>query len=228
MSAAARCASRPRRATSTARRRTTRHEPGPARRRRRPTWTATTKMNFEGAPSTTRPGIVVYGDDDNFTKFGRIARTPRSARREVRVHPRERGRAAQRRGADSTANIAGGLPGRLLGAARYDGTNVTGQYSTGRDERGPDVGRACAAPGGRQIGVFSFGNTATDAAPVAAFDSFRSTVRRSERAELRRRVRRREPRQGSLERDRPRHAGRVRGGRWRVHDHHVAGRHLHR
>ena len=36
-------------------------------------WEAVTKLNFEGTAQYHQAGIMVYGDDDNFTKFGRIA-----------------------------------------------------------------------------------------------------------------------------------------------------------
>ena len=65
--------------------------------RRRVAWAAIAKLNFEGTAQYHQAGIMVYGDDDNFTKFGRIAHT-RGRRREVRVHLREqRRRRATRR-----------------------------------------------------------------------------------------------------------------------------------
>ena len=62
-------------------------------------WTAMAKVNFEGTAQYQQAGIMVYGDDENFTKFGRIAHSASTAtRREVRVHLREQRRRAQRGG----------------------------------------------------------------------------------------------------------------------------------
>src|SRR5918999_302127 len=38
-------------------------------------WTATTKLNFEAAAQYQQAGLIVRGDDDNYTKLGRIAHT---------------------------------------------------------------------------------------------------------------------------------------------------------
>ena len=43
---------------------------------------ATTKLNFEGTAQYQQAGIMVYGDDDNFVKFGRIAHSASTASEE--------------------------------------------------------------------------------------------------------------------------------------------------
>ena len=62
-------------------------------------WTFTTKLNFKGLVQYQQGGIMVYGDDDNYTKFDRVSTNGATATRgrEVRVHQRGRGHAAQRR-----------------------------------------------------------------------------------------------------------------------------------
>src|SRR6185436_17296922 len=53
----------------------------------------------------------------------------------------------------------------------YDGTNITGAYSTDGTTWTP-VGRAAPLPAGAKIGMFAFNNAAV-ASPVADFDWFR-------------------------------------------------------
>ena len=36
-------------------------------------WTAVAKLDYEGTTQYHQAGIMVYGDDDNFIKFGRLA-----------------------------------------------------------------------------------------------------------------------------------------------------------
>ena len=92
-------------------------------------WTATAKVNFEGLTQYQQAGIVVYGDDDDYLKLGRIAHTTARVTRSSSSSTRTAG-TPRNDAADSTAEHRGGLPGRLLGAATSDGTNVTGWYST--------------------------------------------------------------------------------------------------
>ena len=56
-------------------------------------WTATTKLNFEGSGQYHQAGIMVYGDDDNFTKFGRIAHSAAGDEKFEFINEVERGRA---------------------------------------------------------------------------------------------------------------------------------------
>ena len=80
-------------------------------------WVATTKVNFQGPIQYQQAGMVVYGNDDNFTKFGRIATIRDAAGDEKFEFINENtGRRATRR-PDSTANLAGGVPEGLLAPA---------------------------------------------------------------------------------------------------------------
>ena len=134
---------------------------------------ATAKLNFEGTTQYHQAGIMVYGDDDNFTKFGRIAHT-HGRRREVRVHQRgQRGRRATT-AADSTANIPADFPDDFWLRLTSDGTNVIGHYST--DGTDVDPGRASGgAAGERQDRPVRVLATTARGNPVAAFDSFTLT-----------------------------------------------------
>ena len=126
-SAAARCASRPQPGDIYGRRRNNaknlvmRDAPdGP--------WVATTKMNFKGAAQYHQAGIVVYGNDDNFTKFGRIATNAAgSALAEKFEFIYENAGTPRNDAADSTANLAGGRSRTTTGCgSRPTGRNITG------------------------------------------------------------------------------------------------------
>jgi PKD repeat protein/plastocyanin len=135
-------------------------------------WTATAKINFEGVAQYQQAGIMVYGDDDNLVKLGRIAHTTAGDEKFEFIH--EAAAVPDNTAADSTANIAANFPDDYWVQLRYDGTSLTGWYS-------PDgttytqAGRAWPLPTGARVGFFAFGNTATSTAPEAAFDSFRIT-----------------------------------------------------
>ena len=135
-------------------------------------WTATAKVNFEGLTQYQQAGIVVYGGDDDYLKLGRIAHTTAGDEKFEYIH--EAAGTPDNTAADSTPNIAADFPDDYWVQLRYDGTNVTGWYSTD-GSNWTQAGRAWPLPANARIGVFSFGNTATTAAPEAAFDSFRIT-----------------------------------------------------
>ena len=135
-------------------------------------WTATAKVNFEALAQYQQAGIIVYGGDDDYLKLGRIAHTTAGDEKFEYIH--EAAGTPDNTTADSTANIAADFPDDYWVQLRYDGTNVTGWYSTD-GSNWTQAGRAWPLPANARIGVFSFGNTATTAAPEAAFDSFRIT-----------------------------------------------------
>ena len=175
-------------------------------------WEAVAKLNFEGTAQYHQAGIMIYGNDDNFTKFGRIAHS--GAGDEKFEFINEINAVARNEAADSTANIAADFPDDFWVRLTSDGTNVVGHYST-NGSTWTAVGRPAALPADAKIGLFAFYNEGVGI-PVAAFDSFtltgdrrrwrRGRRRYAGRPELRRRVRQRHARQDALERDRPRHA----------------------
>jgi len=129
---------------------------------------ATAKLNFEGTAQYHQAGIMVYGDDANFTKFGRIAHT--TAGDEKFEFINEVNSVARNEAADSTGNIAADFPDDVWVRLTSDGTNVVGHYSTDGSTWTP-VGRPAALPANARIGMFAFSNDGTGN-PVAAFDSF--------------------------------------------------------
>ena len=176
-------------------------------------WTATAKINFEGSAQYHQAGIM------------RLRR--RRQLHEVRPHRPTRGSALTRSSssstrtrarrattrADSTANLAGGLPGRLLGPdhVRRDATSPASTRPTGPTGPTSAARRRC-----RRTPRSACSRSATTATgnPVAAFDSFTLTTGRRRRPagpSFDDEFDGATPRQGPLERDRARHAGRVRG-----------------
>ena len=134
-------------------------------------WEAATKLNFKGTAQYHQAGMIVYGDDDNFTKFGRIAHTT-DGRREVRVHLRERRRRRATTRPTRPPTWRRDFPDDFFLRITSDGTNITGAYSTDGDQL--DARRAARAAARRTRGsACSRSPTTAATAPEAAFDSFR-------------------------------------------------------
>ena len=132
-------------------------------------WTATTKVAFKGTTQYHQAGMILYLDDGNFVKFGRIAHSTAGDEKfefiqEVAGTPRNEA-------ADSTGNVPAGFPNDYYLRMTSDGTNVTGAYSTDGTTWTP-VGRPAAIPADAKLGMFAFSNAASTA-PVADFDWFR-------------------------------------------------------
>ena len=89
---------------------------------------------------------MVYGDDDNFTKFGRIAHS--AAGDEKFEFINEINAVARNEAADSTANIPADFPDDFWVRLTSDGTNVVGHYST--DGTTWTAGRASGGAAGRR------------------------------------------------------------------------------
>ena len=134
-------------------------------------WVATAKLNFEGTAQYHQAGIMVYNDDNNFTKFGRIAHS--AAGDEKFEFINEVNAVARNEAADSTANIPTDFPDDFYVRLTSDGTNVVGHYSTDGTTWTP-VGRPAAIPANAKIGLFAFSNDGVGN-PVAAFDRFTLT-----------------------------------------------------
>jgi PKD repeat protein len=137
-------------------------------------WSATTKIDFVGAAQYHQAGLIVYGDDDNFTKFGRLTtNTAGSTHAEKFEFIYENAGSPRNDAADSTANLAADFPDDYYLRIESDGTNITGAYSIDGTTWTP-VGRAAPLPANAKLGLFSFANAGTGN-PVAAFDSFTLT-----------------------------------------------------
>ena len=134
-------------------------------------WEAVAKLNFKGTAQYHQAGIMVYGDDDNFTKFGRIAHTGAGDEKFEFIY--ENNGTARNAAEDSTANLPGDFPNDFYVRMTSDGTNVVGHYSTDGNTWTP-VGRPAPLPADAKIGLFAFANDG-QGNPVAAFDRFTLT-----------------------------------------------------
>ncbi|MDA0137112.1 ThuA domain-containing protein [Solirubrobacter sp. CPCC 204708] len=134
-------------------------------------WQAVTKINFKGTAQYHQAGIMVYGDDNNFTKFGRIVHTTTGTEKFEFIN--EVNAVARNAAEDSSANLAATFPNDYYLRLTSDGTNVVGHYSTD-GSTWTAVGRSAVLPANAKIGLFAFSNDGTGN-PVASFDSFALT-----------------------------------------------------
>ncbi len=80
-------------------------------------WSITTKLNFKGLVQYQQAGILVYGDDDNYTKFDRVATNTATGTNTEKFEFINEVAGTPRNGsADASANLACDVPGRLLHA----------------------------------------------------------------------------------------------------------------
>ena len=170
-------------------------------------WTITAKIKHAGNRQYHQAGLIVYGDDDNYTKFDRLAdNAPADAGdRALRVHQRGRGHAAQPARPTRRRPARRDLPGRLLHEDRVrrdadprllvDRRHRPGRWSASRRTCRPATsGSACSRSATRrprtvtaEFDWFTL-TTAPAAGGGGAGDEFNGTIAR----------------QDALERDRPR------------------------
>jgi len=133
-------------------------------------WTITTKINFKGLVQYQQAGLLIYGDDDNYTKFDRVATNAAGATTPVEKFEfiNEVAGTPRNAAADATANLAAGFPDDYYLRVKSDGTNITGEYSADGNTW-TAVGRSAAVPANAKIGVFAVSNAAATNA-TAAFD----------------------------------------------------------
>ncbi len=131
-------------------------------------WTATTRVSFKGTTQYHQAGMILYGDDSNFAKFGRIAHT--TAGDEKFEFIQELGGTPRNDAEDSTGNLDANFPNVFWLRMKSDGTQVTGEYSTDGLSWTP-VGRPTVIPANAKLGMFAFSNAAATT-PVADFDWF--------------------------------------------------------
>ena len=136
-------------------------------------WQATAKLSFNGSAQYHQAGMIVYGDDSNFTKFGRIAHTAEGAEKFEFIY--ENAGTPRNEAADSEqTNLPADFPDGFYVRITSDGTNLTGAYSRDGSAWTP-VGRPAPLPANARLGMFAFSNDGAGN-PVAAFDSFTLTT----------------------------------------------------
>ena len=135
-------------------------------------WTATTKLNEVGNVQYHQAGLIVYGDDDNYTKFDRLATNASgsAATEKFEFINEVAGVAAQRHAATRPANLAATYPADFYMQIESDGTQITGCYSTD-GTTWTQVGQAANLPANAKVGVFALDNAAATHV-TAKFDYF--------------------------------------------------------
>ena len=136
-------------------------------------FTMTAKINHKGLVQYQQAGIIVYGDDDNYVKLDRTAtNSPTGTNTEIFEFIQEQNGTARNTGQDRTGNLPGDFPQDFYVRISYDGTNLTGAYSTD-GTTWTNVGRASTPlPANAKIGVHALSNAAaTQVLPT--FDWFK-------------------------------------------------------
>jgi PKD repeat protein len=125
-------------------------------------FTVTAKINHHGNERYQQGGIIVYGDDDNYVKLDRTGtNASTAANTEFMEFIQEQAGTARNATQDHTANLAAGFPSDFYLRIVWDGTNLTGAYSTDGNAW-TTVGRASTAmPTNPKIGFFALSNGAT-------------------------------------------------------------------
>ena len=191
-------------------------------------WTATIKLNEVGNVQYHQAGLIVYGDDDNYTKFDREATNASGSAaaekfefiNEVAGTPRNGSGGRKRQPALH-------LPGRLLHEDRVRRDADQGLLVDGRHDLDPGgPGREPARQ--RQDRRLRAGQRGGDARDrQVRLLPTRQRLRQRFCRGPGRRLRRHQPQQDGLELDRPRGQHQVRRQQRRADHHHGGRRHLH-
>jgi len=140
-------------------------------------WTITTKVKHAGNRQYHQAGLIVYGDDDNYTKFDRLAdNQPTAGVTEHFEFINEVAGTPRNESADAGPQLAGtGFPSDFYMKIESDGTQIRGYYSA----NGTDwtlTGRPAALPTGNvRVGVFALSNAAATTV-TSEFDWFTLTT----------------------------------------------------
>ncbi|WP_053226959.1 ThuA domain-containing protein [Solirubrobacter soli] len=134
-------------------------------------WTATIKLNEVGNVQYHQAGLIVYGDDDNYTKFDRLATNASgSAATEKFEFINEVAGTARNTSADASSNLPSTYPADFYMKIESDGTQIKG-YSSTDGTTWTQVGQAANLPSNAKIGVFALDNAAATHV-TAKFDYF--------------------------------------------------------
>ena len=139
-------------------------------------WTMTTKIKHAGNRQYHQAGLVVYGDDDNFTKFDRLAdNSPTNPVTEHFEFINEVAGTPRNTSADSGPGLGATYQADFFMKIESDGTQIRGYWS-------PDgttwtlVGQPANLPTGTvRLGMFALGNAAATTV-TSEFDWFTLTT----------------------------------------------------
>src|SRR5262249_44560999 len=107
--------------------------------------------------------IIIYGTDDNYVKLDRTAtNTATATNTEFFEFIQEVNATARNQTQDHTGNLAASFPQDFWLRIVWDGTNLTGGYSTDSGATWTQAGRTSTAlPANPRVGVFALSNAAT-------------------------------------------------------------------
>jgi cytochrome c len=125
-------------------------------------FTITAKINHHGLTRYQQAGIIVYGDDDNYTKFDRTATNNGGTPVEKFEFINEVAGTPRNTSADYTPNIdQSTFPQDFyLRITSTDGTTITGAYSTD-GTTWTNVGKSANVPANPKVGLLALSNGAT-------------------------------------------------------------------
>ncbi|MDA0159025.1 ThuA domain-containing protein [Solirubrobacter ginsenosidimutans] len=133
-------------------------------------WTATIKVNEAGNRQYHQAGLIVYGDDDNYTKFDRLATSTTDPAQEHFEFINEVAGVPRNAAADGGPTLTSAFPADWYMKIESDGSKIKGSYS-------PDgvnwtvTGQLADLPANAKIGIFALDNAATTHV-TAKFDYF--------------------------------------------------------
>jgi PKD repeat protein/glucose/arabinose dehydrogenase len=139
-------------------------------------WTITTKVKHAGNRQYHQAGLIVYGDDDNYTKFDRLAdNQPTSPVTEHFEFINEVAGTPRNTSQDSGGQLGATYPQDFFMKIESDGTQIRG-YQSVDGTTWTLVGRPADLPAGNvRVGVFSLGNAAATTV-TSEFDWFTLTT----------------------------------------------------
>jgi cytochrome c len=136
-------------------------------------WTATIKVNEAGTRQYHQAGLLVYGDDDNYTKFDRVATNTADPPAEHFEFINEVDGTPRNESADSGPGLASSFPADWYMKIESDGTQIRG-YSSPDGTNWTLVGRPADLPANARVGFFALDNAAATHV-TAKFDWFTLT-----------------------------------------------------
>ncbi len=136
-------------------------------------WTATIKVNEAGARQYQQAGLIVYGDDDNYTKFDRVATSTADPPAEHFEFINEVAGTPRNNAADSGPQLDSSFPADWYMKIESDGTQIRGYYSAD-GTNWTLTGQPADLPANARVGIFALDNAAATHV-TAKFDWFTLT-----------------------------------------------------
>jgi PKD repeat protein len=124
-------------------------------------FTMIAKINHHGNERYQQGGIILYGDDDNYVKLDRTATNASgSTNTEFFEFIQEVAGTPRNGTADHTSNIASTFPSDYYLRIVWDGTNLSGAYSTDGSAWTTVGQNSTAMPANPKLGIFALSNGA--------------------------------------------------------------------